>query len=128
MLTAPPLPPPPPPLPIFDFQTDNMESSQTTLQQKLNQELNVGEGITKSLRKVTDDQKTHKNTALRATSLVPAGKTTTENSQRLNKANVQKPPRLELVDKKWLIVSLYIITIRFLKCFLLQEGNNFIKN
>ncbi len=50
----PPPPPPPPSLPEFDLLADN--SSAEDLQAELAKELNVGTDITKSLRKVNDDQ------------------------------------------------------------------------
>ena len=62
----PPPPPPPPPVPSFDLFSDQSSSNQDLILSKLQKELNVGEDITKSLRKVKDEEKTHKNTSLRA--------------------------------------------------------------
>ncbi len=59
-------PPPPPPIPSIDLLADQPASNQDDILAKLQKELNVGTDITKTLRKVNDDQKTHKNTALRA--------------------------------------------------------------
>lgn len=67
--TGGPLPPPPPPMPTFDLFADIPSlpaSNQVDALAKLQKELNVGTDITKSLKKVSDDQKTHKNTSLRA--------------------------------------------------------------
>ena len=103
---APP-PPPPPPLPSFDLFADTAPpaSSHDDVLQKLAKELNVGTDITKSLRKVTDDQKTHKNTALRAGSTVPGSmsKTSSTASSSKTAAAVVRPPKFELSDKKWII-------------------------
>jgi len=64
--------------------------------------LNKGDGVTSGLRKVTDDQKTHKNPNLRAGNVVKA----TEKSEAPVKSYgkpvaVNKPPRLEMDGKKW---------------------------
>jgi len=53
---APP-PPPPPPIPSFDLLADQSASNQDDVLAKLQKELNVGTEITKTLRKVNDDQK-----------------------------------------------------------------------
>ena len=59
------------------------------------------------LRKVTNDMKTYKNPALKASSLVkgsdvkPAVKTTPKYGAA---AAVKKPPKLELQGKKWIVV------------------------
>ncbi len=67
-------------------------------------ELNKGADITKGLRSVRDDQKTHKNPALRAGAIVPSTATSSTSvvSKSSNVSNVsQKSPVFELVDKKW---------------------------
>ena len=61
--------------------------------------INQGEDITKSLKKVTDDQKTHKNPELRAEGLVKPRETTTNHTSAINTSN--GPPLLELDGKKW---------------------------
>ena len=62
-----------------------------------------GEG----LHKVTDDQKTHKNTALRGSSKVEASATEKKSSAapKAVSAPVKKPPVCELQGKKWVVVS-----------------------
>jgi adenylyl cyclase-associated protein len=57
---------------------------------------------------VSDDQKTHKNTALRASNVVPATTTPSSSTKTAglasNKSAVAtKPPVFELEDKKWKI-------------------------
>jgi len=97
-------PPPPPPMPSFNelfADSSSSKSNSIDVQAALQAELNKGSDITKSLKKVTDDQKTHKNTALRAGNTVPgaAAKETTATKT----APVNKPPKLELIDKKWVV-------------------------
>ena len=97
-----PPPPPPPPPPIFDLSELNQEKKPVATTDALFAEISKGEGITKGLKKVTDDQKTHKNPNLKATSIVPA-KT---GDSSIKKTPVQstvpdKPPLLELQDKLW---------------------------
>ena len=64
------------------------------------------------LRKVTNEMKTHKNPALRGSSVVkasdvkPAAKTTPKYGAA---AAVKKPPKLELQNKKWIVVSILVI-------------------
>jgi adenylyl cyclase-associated protein len=109
-------PPPPPPMPTFDlFAQDGTNpvkaESPADIQAKLKQELTKGMDITKSLKKVSDDQKTHKNPALRAGSTVPvtAPSAASARSTPSNSAASAKPPKLELNDKKWSIVR-FILT------------------
>jgi adenylyl cyclase-associated protein len=68
-------------------------------------ELNKGADITRGLRQVREDEKTHKNPNLRAGAVVPGGSSssTSVNSRVSNVSSSvsQKPPVLELVDKKW---------------------------
>ena len=103
-------PPPPPPPPSFtelfaDIPT-NVNAPPVDLHAKLAAELNKGAEITKGLRKVTDDQKTHKNTSLRAGNTVPGEVKKSENSSSVKSNSSQaKPPKLELIDKKWVVVS-----------------------
>jgi adenylyl cyclase-associated protein len=72
--------------------------------------LNKGADITKGLKQVRDDQKTHKNPNLRSSALVPGGSTggssatsisLTTKTSNVSVASSQKPPVFELVDKKW---------------------------
>lgn len=58
------------------------------------------------LRKVTDDQKTHKNPALRASSKVEASAMEKKGTAapKTTSAPVKKQPVLELQGKKWVVV------------------------
>ncbi|NWW18681.1 CAP2 protein, partial [Falcunculus frontatus] len=102
-LSPPPPPPPPPgPPPIFDTETSKDEG--TASRSALFAQLNQGEAITKGLRHVSDDQKTHKNPSLRAqgpsvrspTKSHTPSPTSPKNSPQQNHA-----PVLELEGKKW---------------------------
>ncbi|NWX31858.1 CAP2 protein, partial [Notiomystis cincta] len=102
-LSPPPPPPPPPgPPPIFDKETAKDEG--TASRSALFAQLNQGEAITKGLRHVSDDQKTHKNPSLRAqgpsvrspTKSHTPSPTSPKNSPQQNHA-----PVLELEGKKW---------------------------
>jgi len=101
--TKPNIPPPPggvpPPPPLGQLQPAKPSAPAPTAQ--LFQDINKGLDITSKLKKVSDDQKTHKNPALRegpkpfakggsARSVAPA-------------APVAKPPRLVLEGKKWFV-------------------------
>lgn len=92
---APPPPPPPPPPPAPSAQ-DATASSQPSSRSALLESLNQGEDLSKGLRKVTDEEKTHKNPALRAKSTVEAvaKSPVTQNGS-------EKPPVIELDGKKW---------------------------
>jgi adenylyl cyclase-associated protein len=109
--TAPAPPPPPvPPMSIFEDETRPNPNSQALIT-KLKQELNMGTEITKNLKKVSDDQKTHKNASLRVSSAVPdVIKKTPVAEKKQSSASVpsDKPPKFELLDKKWSIVSIHI--------------------
>ena len=66
--------------------------------------LNKGEGVTAGLRKVTDDQKTHKNPGLRAGNVVRAEEKSpapTPAKSYGKPVAANKPPRMELDGKKW---------------------------
>uniref|UniRef100_A0AAR2M320 C-CAP/cofactor C-like domain-containing protein n=1 Tax=Pygocentrus nattereri TaxID=42514 RepID=A0AAR2M320_PYGNA len=95
-------PPPPPPLPVF---TDESPKSDTTAAQRsaLFAQLNQGEAITKGLKHVSDEQKTHKNPVLRS----QGGEHQTSPSKgRAPCSSTPTPakkhsPVLELEGKKW---------------------------
>ncbi|NXC93328.1 CAP2 protein, partial [Certhia familiaris] len=99
---SPPPPPPPGPPPILDTETAKDEG--TASRSALFAQLNQGEAITKGLRHVSDDQKTHKNPSLRAqgppvrspTKSHTPSPTSPKNSPQQNHA-----PILELEGKKW---------------------------
>ncbi|XP_068948567.1 adenylyl cyclase-associated protein 2 isoform X2 [Petaurus breviceps papuanus] len=98
----PPPPPPPGPPPIFDNESRKEESSPS--RSALFAQLNQGEAITKGLRHVSDDQKTHKNPKLRA-----QGGQTHSPTKKHNPSSISPqfplqqnhPPVLELEGKKW---------------------------
>ncbi|NXU45534.1 CAP2 protein, partial [Drymodes brunneopygia] len=100
-LSAPPPPPPGPP-PILD--TERAKDEGAASRSALFAQLNQGEAITKGLRHVSDDQKTHKNPSLRAqgpsvrspTKSHTPSPTSPKNSPQQNHA-----PVLELEGKKW---------------------------
>ena len=59
------------------------------------------------LKKVTDDMKTHKNPALRGSSVVKASvksSSTTTTPKYGAAVAAKKPPKLELQNKKWIVV------------------------
>lgn len=102
-----PPPPPPPPLPpgpppVFD--AENGKDGTSTSRSALFAQLNQGEAITKGLRHVSDDQKTHKNPNLRAQG--PPVRSPTKShtpSPTSPKTSPQQShsPLLELEGKKW---------------------------
>ncbi|NWW06693.1 CAP2 protein, partial [Oreocharis arfaki] len=102
-LSPPPPPPPPPgPPPIFDTETAKDEG--TASRSALFAQLNQGEAITKGLRHVSDDQKTHKNPSLRAQG--PSVRSPTKSHTPIPTSPKNSPqqnhaPVLELEGKKW---------------------------
>jgi adenylyl cyclase-associated protein len=99
---GPPLPPPPPPPGTMDldFEVDPSKAARGNLMESLNK----GADVTRGLKKVADDQKTHKNPALRSTGAVPAKEKPAIPAKTFGKpALVNKPPKLELDGKKWIV-------------------------
>ncbi|NXX79515.1 CAP2 protein, partial [Urocolius indicus] len=100
---SPPLPPPPPgPPPIFD--TESVKDEGTASRSALFAQLNQGEAITKGLRHVSDDQKTHKNPSLRAQGpsvRSPTKSHTPSPTSPKNSPQQSHAPVLELEGKKW---------------------------
>ncbi|KAJ8273060.1 hypothetical protein GJAV_G00096920 [Gymnothorax javanicus] len=98
---APPPPPPPPP----DFsQTPAGSDSSAVSRNELFASLNKGSDITKGLKHVTDDQKTHKNPALKGQGGPARCGPKPFSSPRPASAAVPArtlPPMLELEGKKW---------------------------
>lgn len=96
-------PPPPPPVQASAPSDDSMARSQ------LFADLNQGEGITKALKHVSDDMKTHKNPSLKShTGPIRSGpkpftspKPTNIGSPAAKPAPKKDPPMLELEGKKW---------------------------
>lgn len=93
---APPPPPGPPPV-LTDQPEDGAPSQHSALFAQLNQ----GMDITKGLKHVGDEKKTHKNPGLRSQTAAPT-KTKAQGKQSSSKTAPQKrPPLLELEGKKW---------------------------
>lgn len=98
-----PLPPPPPAPGALD-----MSSSGSNTRGELLSALNKGSDITKGLKKVSDDQKTHKNPNLRSSSVVPHKEKPALPPKYGGAVNTKdtmssKPAKLELDGKKWLV-------------------------
>ncbi|XP_075995166.1 adenylyl cyclase-associated protein 2 [Genypterus blacodes] len=98
---APPPPPPPPPGPPPVCTEDDSEPQVSARHSALFAELNKGMDITKGLKHVSDDQKTHKNADLKAQSPPPKGRTPGPVSSAPKAAPQKRPPLLELEGKKW---------------------------
>ncbi|XP_071378107.1 adenylyl cyclase-associated protein 2 [Centroberyx affinis] len=106
--SAPPPPPPPPPGPPPVFSDDDSlpQADSTAAQHSaLFAQLNQGMDITKGLKHVSDDKKTHKNPTLRsqggAAQSSPAKSRTPGAGGPARAAPQKKPPLLELEGKKW---------------------------
>lgn len=75
---APPPGPPPPPMPTGDLFADvnngavDADAEAQKSRAQLFAQLNLGENVTKGLKKVTADMQTHKNPSLRASDVVRA--------------------------------------------------------
>ncbi|XP_040909896.1 adenylyl cyclase-associated protein 2 [Toxotes jaculatrix] len=97
----PPPPPPPGPPPVFtDDDSKPQEGSAASQHSALFAQLNQGMDITKGLKHVSDDKKTHKNPNMR--SQAPQSKPKSSGTVNSPRAAVQKrPPLLELEGKKW---------------------------
>ncbi|XP_041868548.1 adenylyl cyclase-associated protein 2 [Melanotaenia boesemani] len=97
----PPPPPPPGPPPVFTSDDCKPQADSAAAQHSaLFAQLNQGTDITKGLKRVSEEQKTHKNPNLR--SQVSATKIKNPAPVKAPKAAVQKrPPLLELEGKKW---------------------------
>ncbi|XP_067011122.2 adenylyl cyclase-associated protein 1 isoform X2 [Anabrus simplex] len=96
------LPPPPPMLPTGDMAPSLDPAAQD--RSALFAEINRGEGITATLKKVTPDMQTHKNTALRAgpAPFKPPPQSSTFRSIGSSQP-VDKPPNFVKEGKKWLV-------------------------
>jgi adenylyl cyclase-associated protein len=99
---GPPAPPGPPPPPVLDPSSEG--SGSDAGRGALFSELSKGENVTKGLRKVTDDMKTHKNPTLRAGDTVPAKTSAGSSSPRAGATTATaKPPKFALEGKKWMV-------------------------
>ncbi|KAK5855091.1 hypothetical protein PBY51_005226 [Eleginops maclovinus] len=98
--SCPPPPPPPPPGPPPIFTDDSQPEAGSPQHSALFAQLNQGMDITKGLKHVSEDKKTHKNPNLR--SQAAPTKTKSPGSMNSSKATVQKRPPLMMLDgKKW---------------------------
>ncbi|XP_054461962.1 adenylyl cyclase-associated protein 2 [Anoplopoma fimbria] len=97
----PPPPPPPGPPPVFNDDDAGPQAGGAAPQHSaLFAQLNQGMDITKGLKHVSDDKKTHKNSNLRSQATPTKTKSPgTVNSPR--PAVQKRPPLLELEGKKW---------------------------
>lgn len=93
----PPPPPPPGPPPVF---TDDSEATPPQ-HNALFAQLNQGMDITKGLKHVSDNKKTHKNPGLRSQATAPTKYKTQGNMSAPKPAAQKGPPLLELEGKKW---------------------------
>jgi len=103
---GPPSGPPPPPLPNMSelmAADTNKKPEPKNDTDALFSAINRGCDITKGLKKVADDQKTHKNPNLRTSAFVPASASKTTATTSAKAVPVAKPPVFELDDKKWKI-------------------------
>ncbi|CEP61833.1 adenylate cyclase-binding protein LALA0_S04e01750g [Lachancea lanzarotensis] len=102
--SQPPPPPPPPPAPPASvFQGQEAAEAPKGGIDAVFGELNQGEGITKSLKKVDKSQQTHKNPELRGSSVAPATRTPPPKPKKPTTLKTKKPARKELVGNKWFI-------------------------
>ncbi|XP_047984976.1 adenylyl cyclase-associated protein 1 isoform X3 [Leguminivora glycinivorella] len=99
------MPPPPPVLPAADFSNLSVDDRSA-----LFAEINQGENITSSLRKVTSDMQTHKNPSLRQgpAPFKAASHTPSKALPQPGAGAVDKPPVFARDGKKWLIVSIIL--------------------
>ncbi|KAM3858058.1 adenylyl cyclase-associated protein 2 [Diretmus argenteus] len=99
-----PIPPPPPgPPPVFTDDDPQSQTGSTEAQHSaLFAQLNRGMDITKGLKHVSDDLKTHKNHSLRGPPNSSLAKSRNAGAGGAPRAAPQKrPPLLELEGKKW---------------------------
>ena len=94
---GPPPPPPPPPASLFD-DIKTVENPADKARNALFADLNKGEDVTKGLKKVKDDMKTHKNPNLRGSGPAPPVK---GKSPPKSTTTMTKTPKFELEGKKW---------------------------
>lgn len=101
---APPPPPPPPP------GAKPTPTAAATDMSAVFAQLNQGDAITSSLRKVEKSEMTHKNPSLRTSSLVPDRSSTARakspapsKKPKPESMRARKPPRKELEGNKWIL-------------------------
>ncbi|XP_044020221.1 adenylyl cyclase-associated protein 1 isoform X1 [Aphidius gifuensis] len=98
------MPPPPPSMPIGEIDSLNINDDRSALFAQINK----GEDITKSLKKVTSDMQTHKNPSIRSgpapfkAPVVNSSGATMKTTLPAN-APIDKPPVFNRDGKKWLV-------------------------
>ncbi|KAM9838434.1 adenylyl cyclase-associated protein 2 [Aulostomus maculatus] len=99
----PPPPPPPPPGPPPVFTDDEPQAGGAAAQHSaLFTQLNQGLDITKGLKHISDNQKTHKNPNLRSKASPTKSSSSSGSVKSAPRTAAQKrPPLLELEGKKW---------------------------
>jgi len=107
---APPPPsgPAPPPMPVGDLFADvnkdvAVDDSATKSRAQLFAQLNLGEDVTKGLKKVTANMQTHKNPSLRSSNVVTSASGGKSVNAHVSVTVTNKPPRMELDGKKWMV-------------------------
>uniref|UniRef100_UPI00398EE888 adenylyl cyclase-associated protein 2 isoform X1 n=2 Tax=Pristiophorus japonicus TaxID=55135 RepID=UPI00398EE888 len=103
---CPPPPPPPPPGPPPVLPSEIPKDNASIARSQLFAELNQGEAITKGLRHVADDQKTHKNPNLRPQSGAvnsPSKSHSASPTSPMSPPPQPRTPLLELEGKKWIV-------------------------
>ncbi|KAF2842599.1 adenylyl cyclase-associated protein-like protein [Patellaria atrata CBS 101060] len=114
-------PPPPPPLPKFDNvpppppPPSGSSKAQGSDMGAVFDQLNVGENVTKGLKKVDASQMTHKNPSLRAQTQPPVPQRSSSSSslgargkspappRKPESMRTKKPPKKELDGNKWIL-------------------------
>jgi len=96
---APPPPPPPGPPPPPCNNENGSNGQVKSGRNELLESLNKGNEITSNLKKVTEDQMTHKNPALKSDGIVKAKETSETCKQKAG--NTSKHARTELDGKRW---------------------------
>nr|XP_023015148.1 adenylyl cyclase-associated protein 1 [Leptinotarsa decemlineata] len=99
-----PPPPPgcPPPPPVIDFSNDGGAGDASHDRSALFAEINKGQDITKSLKKVTSDMQTHKNPTLRQ-GPAPFKPASQASAPVVSPVQPAKPPTFTRDGKKWLV-------------------------
>ncbi|KAG5264635.1 hypothetical protein AALO_G00256350 [Alosa alosa] len=102
----PPPPPPPGPPPVFTDEEGPKQGGRSAQRSALFAQLNQGADITKVLKHVSDEQKTHKNPGLRSQGGPQQGQqqqqaSPAKSKNQRKKQNKKHPPVLELEGKKW---------------------------
>ncbi|XP_044149352.1 adenylyl cyclase-associated protein 2 [Bufo gargarizans] len=99
----PPPPPPPGPPPSYDIFNSKPKDDISQDRSALFDQLNQGEEITRGLKHVSDDQKTHKNPRLRGQAPVRSPTKSHVSGSTSSKSATRQsyPPLLELEGKKW---------------------------